>query len=310
MNGYFNNPTMGMNGMTYAQPMMGYFPQNQQPLIPKMTNPLTPEDYSLLNKGGQFTIAVTPEEVAAAKCTHKKNGQFSVIENGDGTVTCTVCGATFSPVAKAVEEVSAAVGTITDILQTIKLTYLDVPEQMATEYYPIIPLIEKLPKLYQIAQNNLSKYMQNNNNPMQQMNPQMNAFSMLGAAASGAYGNYGYGMAPQMGMGMPAQTPVNAMGQQMPFAQQPQYDPSVSPMGIAQNVMPQAQMNPMMQGNPFQAPMQGMGMAPQMGMPQAQYGFAQPQANIPQYAQAPNPTTAPAAAPAGETVTVSQELKV
>ena len=248
-----------MGGTQYGQ-----FPQA------KMTQPLTPEQMrELRSTGSGFSLKVDPIEILRSHCTHKDNGNTALVKNADGSSTCTVCGATFNLLDKEVEEVAEITRAVLDVLQSIKTYYLDIPENYVKDYFNMIPYLEKLPKFFEVALHNFSKYengafLNNNNN--------MYGFQMLSALTSPGFG--------QMGNGM--------MGGQM---QQPMMQPQMAPMGgyTQPQYNPQAQMAPGY--NPFggvQQPQMGYGQ-PQMQQQNAQ-PTQQPQQGEGQTQQANNET--------------------
>lgn len=226
---YNNYNPMGTPGFQY-----------QQQAQARCTQPLTHEQIKQLrNKGAAFTLQADPTDILKSICTHKENGNFTLMENGDGTVSCSICGETFSLLDVSKEEVENATNIVKDVLQSIKTYYLDIPEETAKNYFPIIPLIDKIPQLYVIAMNNFKKYdgsnmVQQNNNPY--------GFGMLNMLTSpmmpmnGMYQQPQMGFAPQQQM-MPGYMPQQPMGYapqqpvQMPNYGQPQQMPGYNPFG-------------------------------------------------------------------------------
>lgn len=200
----------------FGQQMMynQYAPQQ----IPQYTQPLPLERIRAMKKGGntKFTVVLTPEEKDIGICTHKdpdKNNEFSLIENTDGTHSCYICGETFTIATYSREDVESAVSVINDILQNIKTFYLDMPATVASEYMTIIPLIKKIPHLYEYAINNFNKYDVGLHNPV----GGQNAFGILnnimapGAMMPGMYNQPVYG-----GMQYPMGNPYGMNQPQMP----------------------------------------------------------------------------------------------
>lgn len=149
----FNN--MGMYGSPAQASMITY--QTQQ--RPSMTQPLTNEEIAILTeKGGAFSTKVTQEDMLKAYCTHKRNGAIVATQNPDGSFTCPICGETFNSVDMSKESIEADVEKVIDDIQNIKLAYLDMPIDVARQYFPIIPLLRKLPQLSTIAASNWAKY--------------------------------------------------------------------------------------------------------------------------------------------------------
>lgn len=229
-----NNQQFGYGGYGVQPGMMGGTQYNTMP-VAKMTQILTPEQMkSLQNNAAQFTMAVPPEELLRAQCTHKKDGKIALLDNGDGTVTCQVCGARFQLLDLEPQQVADIANMYVNTLQSIKTYYLDMPEQFV-EFFKNIPFVEKTPKLYEIATSNFRQY--ENANPLQQSN-QMYGFQMLGAISNPAYGagfmggapqGYGYPQGQPQGYGYPQGQPQGygyPQGQPQGYGQAPQgYNP-------------------------------------------------------------------------------------
>lgn len=235
-----NGPGM-MGG--YGAPMMGgtgYQFNGYQGMNPvRRGNFLTDDEINeLAKKGNRFNIALTKEEKMRGQCNHQKaDGTGDALsENQDGTSTCQICGYTFKPLDAyhtTRESLQAAVADIIDILQTIKLIYIDMDSTAGKEYFQIIPLIEKIPDLFDLAVKDYSKH--ENFNPYSYNTHNLGTFQMfnmlVGAMNSGAgyqappqNPNYGMNMNPgfnpgwnmnmgpqQMNMGM-AYGPSNGFG--------------------------------------------------------------------------------------------------
>jgi hypothetical protein len=243
-----------------------------------------------------------------------------LVRDTDGTVRCEVCGYRFTPidVSTSPDDVQDSVNLIIDILQTIKLLFIDMPASAQREYFQIIPLIEKVPKLFKLAVDNFSKHENYNAWGYRGQNMgTMNLFNMLSGALNGGVpvgGNY-YNAAPNYGaFGTPM---PNTMGGGM----MPNQQMMPNGMGGGMNpnfTMPNQQMMPAanMGGVPMPNPAYTMagGYAPQtVGF---QYGAPQ-QPEVP-YSMDPNAaaqqTGTAVAAPAsattnGKEVTVNTQLK-
>ena len=306
---YFNNgqqPNMQFGQNMYANPGfvqgqgMQYNPGFQQH---RLHNVLTPDEIAeLMKTNNQFSLAITEKDKKRAVCNHQKadgTGDALVEDINTGKVSCAICGYTFKPLdayGTNPEMLNAAVEDILDVLQTIKLIYFDLDGTVAREYFQIIPLIEKIPTLFDIAAKNYAKHESvmpwgNNNRNMSTMQ----AFAMLSSMLNGA--------APNPAM-----------------YQQPQQAAAFNPaFGAAPN--PAMYQQPMNMGNGFGYPGAGapMGYTPQTNGFQTVYGQvdpnqqAQPQ-GMPQPAPAPMNTApgAPEAATAttdGATKTVAASFK-
>lgn len=229
---------MNGNGFTGYGINTGAQVYGAQRTIP-MTQPLTPaEIQQLKQKAPAFSLAVDPTELLASYCTHKEGNKIVVTQNASGELYCPICNATFSP-NWTTEQVQEAAKIMEDILQTIKLQYLNIPEGVAKQYFAILPLLRKAPKLYEISCNEFAK--QEQGNPIYDQNSQR-GFAMLNMLAN-PMAMYNPAM-----MGMQVQADPN-----MVYAQQ---QPVAMPM-YAQQPMMYAQPQPMVTGampqgvNPF-----------------------------------------------------------
>lgn len=230
-NNYFNG-----QGTFYGN---GFAPGQQQYMAarkPKFTNPLTEEDKKSLKNQGGFSLIVSDKDMKKAICTHKDGDQISLRENSDGTVTCWICGETFSLVDLQESGVENITKEFIDVLQSIKTYYLDIPDGVVREFFQMIPFIQKTPEIFKIATNNFQSY----ENPMTTpMNQSYQMFGMYDAISNPAYSfNPGYGgfgqPAPMQGYNAPmGAVPQYAMGQQMPQNTQP-----VGQFGYVDNAAP------------------------------------------------------------------------
>lgn len=225
--------------------------------IPKAryTQPLTPEQINQLrSRGGAFKIEVTEDDLLRAACTHKENGHPTLVVEGQNPDThndilhCTICGETFEMVDYNRPEVEKAVKLIEDLLQTSKTLYLDIPEQLATQYYQMIPLLKMFPELYERAQKNFSMYENALGYQPNNVAAGTNGFAMMNSMLSNPYAAAGYPMYGQQPMGYQPQ-PV-----QQPMMQQPMgYAQPQPAMGYGQPMAPNPYMaNPFMTGAPQQ----------------------------------------------------------
>jgi hypothetical protein len=250
--------------MMYGNQMYGQVPYNagfnyagmQQP--PKRSNVLSDEQIATLRqKGAGFTLSLTKEEIFRGQCNHlDENGNPSYITNPDGSSTCTICGHTWRSIDTTKDKVEEAVQVILDILQTTKIMYVNMPEQASREFFQIIPMIEKIPQLYQVASDNFRSY---EGNYAGYVNGNANPFALFGTIA----GNQGYANAFQYQQTQPYpqqmyQQPV--YGQ--PVYQQPAYQqPAVQGVNpfdqnayTAQGYAPQTQGFTYNPGQPAAAP--------------------------------------------------------
>lgn len=248
----FTNNGMGM-GMNPAMGAMGGYAYNgmAQP-VQKFNNPLTPEQIKRLQqKQDQFSLGLTEEEMLRGVCNHRNaegTGDALVFDPVTGVARCTICGYQFRPVEANVtpEEIRDDVDRIVDILQTIKLMYIDLPAEAAMEYFQIIPLISKIPQLFEFAAKNMAKHetfnWQYNNRNMGTMTMFQNLQNMFAGGAMNPNMGMQMGMAPQQpgygfnpAMGMAPQmsapvAPTNGFGYpgaSMAAPQAPAYNPAV-----------------------------------------------------------------------------------
>ena len=195
-----------------------------KPNLPEPTNPLTKEDMATLRqKAPQFTLAVDNITALKAICTHRDQNGDTLMQNADGTATCSICGTTFRPVNATVEDVAQIFQSAIDCLETMKIMYLDIPNDVTKGYFQMIPFLEKAPQLYKIALDHYSRY-GNTSVMSRDYNANGNAFALYSALMNPA--------AAMMGM-----------QQQMPYGQPGMVQPQQQPvpdvtMGAAQGMNP------------------------------------------------------------------------
>jgi rubredoxin len=220
-NAQYGAPQYGANpGYVYQ----GMTPQQQV----KQTNVLTPEQIKQLQQNQeQFSLSITQEEYWRGICNHRTADGLSdalVEDPNTGCVTCTICGYTFKPLDPNVssDTIKDSVEVIIDILQTIKLLFIDLPAEAAKEYFQIIPLIEKIPNLFEYAAKNMARH---ENFGWTYNNRNMGAAAMLknlqAAFGGGMMGGFGAPMGQPMGapvMGQPQPNPAMYAGTATPGA--------------------------------------------------------------------------------------------
>lgn len=249
-NNYYNAGYMG--GAYYGQPV--------QPKA-KMTNPLTPEERETLKVDNSFTLQVTPQEMAESVCTHKHpdKGEFSVIPNADGTVTCTICHQTFNPNAVDDKYVGDAVDAVINTLETCKFLAVDMNPEIIRGYFQMIPFLKKLPQFYKLAHQSYMRY--NNANPQVQQPGGPNYFNAMNMLTNPAvpigapmYGQpapaaYPYAQANPYGYATPTQ---QMQMQATPGGMSPFY---TQQQPVASQPAPQQAQNPMQMNPPaYEAP--------------------------------------------------------
>lgn len=183
------------------------FAYAQRPKLPNPTNPLTPEQIQMLKqKNPAFSLAVSKIDSAKAVCTHRDKNGDTLMRNADGTVTCSICGTTFTPVEANEETVKQIFEAAINCLETIKVMYLDIPDEVTTGYFQMIPFLEKAPQLFKIANDHYSRY--NNTSLL------ANTYGQGGSAV-----NLYNAMMNPMGMVMPQQMPYGQPGMAAPQQQ-------------------------------------------------------------------------------------------
>lgn len=224
----------------YQQNQGGYYYNPQTVPQQKIPNFLTDEEIKELQQTQDvFRLNLTTRESLQAACNHRTpdGTQDSLLfDPATGTVRCSICGYEFSPIddTTSIEEIKDACKTITDILQTIKLMYIDMPADAAKTYFQIIPLIEKIPKLFEFAAKNFNKHEFNSWN---YNNGSVGAMTMLNNIQ--AMFNPGFNPGPMYGQqpmyGQPIAQPNPA------FAGQPMMQPQAplqQPVGVVPGVNP------------------------------------------------------------------------
>ena len=201
---------MQYNGGVYAPGAIGgqqYSPLPQA----KMTQGLTVEDIKeLRRKGGGFSLDIPPIEFKRARCTHKENGAFSLVNNNDGTHTCTICGKTLALEAFEFEVAKGITDNFLNLFELTKLYYLNMPESYIENITQMIPVIQQMPELYRIALADFQKY-ENAGNGLSQRGGMYGANLLNAIVSPGFAGGYqqpinqpNYGQ-PQMQYGQPQQ---------------------------------------------------------------------------------------------------------
>ena len=286
-NGYYQqNPQAQMMGQMYGSQM----PQN----IP-FTQPLKEDQVKELQKNDKFfSLKVTTDEINRAICTHKypNTNKYSVDVLPNGDMVCKICGARMNADSLTPEKVEQIVADFANLLQVCKLMYVNIPENVAVQFFSMIPFVLKTPQLYKIAVENHDRFAPNaiGTQDVYQANGTLNQFRQI---VGGGYMNPGmnYGMPyPQYNMGMstPYQNqytgnmnqPQNGWNNQ--YQQYPVYnqgyansvpDPNANPF-YANGATPNAMM-----GQPVTPPSQPMGQPVPQPVNQAPKAPTAPQGN-------------------------------
>ena len=259
---------------TFVNPVAGQTFNGVQPQNIKFTQPLTKDEAAELTKSdAMFSLKVTSQEINRGLCTHKYPGtnKFSIAETKDGTgdVVCTICGARLNPDDLTHEKVEQIVKDFKNVMECCKLMYVNIPETVVRQLFTILPFVDKIPKLYDIAVENYSRFAPSASSTQDVYMQNNGLFNSFREITNG--GTMGY---PMYNMGGMPQQPV----------------PGANPFGYPGASQPQ-------QGVPYQPNMAGFQYQPGQVPPTP----ATP--TVPTAAPAPAAATEAAAPAATETVT-------
>ena len=248
----FNNPMGG--GFPGVQPQQ--FNGVQPQMMPVRKNTLTDEELKKLSgEKQQFNLALTEKEHLKAVCNHIGQDGRDMLEqdpmNPNGVI-CKICGYSFEPIASEapIEYVKEKSQEYINILQTIKLMFVDMPTDVSRTFFDTIGLAMKTPELFELASKNLAKY--DNYNPYGNNYQSTSAMGLLSYFMN-SMGQGGFGFQAQ-----PVYQQPQMQGFQQPqmqgFQQNPFGYPGASqfgqPMGGYQPQMQGFQYNPMQQAAP------------------------------------------------------------
>lgn len=233
------NQTMGNPAYNMYNMYSGQSPQAMQ----KHMNVLSGEEIEKLTKAtSKFSLQITSDERLRGICNHRTadgNGDAIVQDPVTGELKCQICGYTFRQVdpSMTATEIKGTISAVVDLLQTIKLMFVDMPVDAAREFFQIIPLMEKIPELFEIAAKNMTKHDVFGWNTK---NPNMSAYSMFQNLTN----IYGQGMFGQPTYQQPQPQPFMNAPQPQPMYGQPNFQPQ--PMGYGYGAY-----QPNMQSNGF-----------------------------------------------------------
>ena len=185
-----------------------------QPTKVEMNQALTPEEEQILksqrNQGMSFKLDQV--DALTGMCTHKSSStKLPDLTPIAGTrVRCNICGEEFDIIDDPAIFASA-LDIVLSGLQTIKTQWIDIPVDMAREYFTIIPLLKKSPVALQYARNTWNKYQEAKEVQNSTGYGTMNMWNMV---AGGGYNPY---------MGNPYAQPQPGFGGAPGYAPQPQY---------------------------------------------------------------------------------------
>ena len=216
------NPQYAYGGMPYGTApgqfynpspdptVIGGYTYGGRPAI-KATQPITPELMKFLHQhNDELDLHVSDMEKVCNWCTHKEPGtnRVAVVRQApdSNVVTCRICGETFEIVPDLEARAAATAKDLKNIIQTIKLEYLDCPEEFLKSYSQMLSLADILTKLAARAERNYGMY-EAYTGGVYNTTPGVNAFqaasniingsafNMFGGAPTG-YPGYGYAPAP------------------------------------------------------------------------------------------------------------------
>lgn len=281
----------------YQQGQPAYAYSNPAPAA-RNTQPLTQEQISKLRSDNDaLNLKISQEDMWKAVCTHKeKNGSSALINNEDGSVTCTICHERFRLQEFSPADVENHINTMLDICQTIKTIYVDAPDDLIKQFMQIIPLLKLIKNLWTIACNNFSKY-DSYSGGVNPINNMYGGFATVNNLLTNPYAAYQpQAQYPVYGQQPPVQNQMPDWNGNVPvYPNQPQ--PQIMYTGYPQQPPMQ---NPMAVGAPVQQ-------APAVGVIPGQNVPVYP--NQPQAAQQSQPVVeqqAPVAANNGGTAEVQQ----
>lgn len=150
-----------MYNPTYQQPGV-WNGQSVQVNTKSYCQTLTQEEMdSLKQSQEEFTLGITKEDQLRAICMHRDIEGHSTLEMDGvtGLTKCKICGESFNIVDRCSDnDIKAAVENLSDILQTTKTMYYDMPVDSAKKFYTILALLKKIPGLYKLATDNFAKH--------------------------------------------------------------------------------------------------------------------------------------------------------
>jgi hypothetical protein len=238
----FNNQQMyqgqgqAQGGAFYAPNAMGGYQYAPLPQA-KMTQGLSIEEIKeLRRKGTGFSLDIPAIEFTRAKCTHKENGSFSLIDNHDGTHTCSICGENIKLADYDVETAKQVTQNFLDLFQSTKLYYLNIPESYIDNITQMIPVLKQMPELYRIALADFQRYENGNANGLTNRGGMFGA-NLLNTIVNPMSGAYGQPMGNQpMYGGQPQYTAPQ--GQYYPQPQNGMYNSGDPNYGVQYNQVP------------------------------------------------------------------------
>lgn len=173
-----------------------------------LTQPLTKDEAKRLQSGNKASILdITEDECLVQMCSHKdpESGNITLIDNHNGTCTCSICGETFSMVPDLTDdEVDVICADYNDVIQTAKTGYGPMPTAVGRSLYRTFAFVKKVPAFYRLAMNYYQKW-ENMGNHMTEQNRSVGAFQNLSMMMNPA-GMFGANPAMMGGYGAGAAT--------------------------------------------------------------------------------------------------------
>lgn len=131
--------------------------------VTKVSNNLSEEEIKMLTATNeQFSLRLTQRDYYRGACNHRSADGLKdlCVTEPDGKLRCTICDYVFEPIDinSSEQDIIEAVQLLQNILQTIKMIYINMPAEAAREYFQIIPLLDKIPELFRIAVANFLKH--------------------------------------------------------------------------------------------------------------------------------------------------------
>lgn len=249
MNNYYGNGA-------YCAPNNNFYPQGGfgvNPLPPKGVCTSTREDEEVFKKtGGGNDLTITELDGSIARCNHKdQNGMDTIIILDPETAhyKCAKCGTEWfmrkNELDAFPQMLDDFVGVALDILQTIKVTWLNPPLKFAQAAYEFEAVLKKFPAMYRAAKAEFDKISNLTNNQVYAFqNNNMYNDPKLTQFFGGAGNMMGMGAVPQQGYYY--QQPMN---NPQYCGQQPMYQPMMS-----QPMMPSSMNQPMPTGGTMLPP--------------------------------------------------------
>jgi len=231
-------------GYPYGYPQQPYNYNYNGVQGQKYNNFLSDEEVKALRqKGPEFSLGLTQDEIIRAGCNHREIGGMKDTLTQDpltGKYVCTICGEKFNPVTDDTEEaVTEWMERGVDILNTIKMMYYDLPANPAREYFQILPLIKKVPQIYKLAVESFNKH--DVSQGWKYGNQQPDAVSMFMNMNNNVFGQapmYGYPQGAPVG-----QAPMYNPAPQAPYVGTPMFNNGFGYPGAGQAPAYQPQMN-------------------------------------------------------------------